>query len=285
MLDTMCLGPFMFQKAVVLRDSMLVGTLLTCSEARYNITEADLVQLEQIDKALWSQLLEVARTVPYDLLCLKLGIEPFRYIIMRRMLLYLQHILKQKDTSLIKRFFKTQMKSPKKKDWGNTIIENLQHLKNEMTIQEIEEMPKATYKKLIKKRIKEKAFEYLLSIRNKRNGKGMEILYTWLQMQTYLGSEDIEITNEERKLIFQLRTQMSFNIKSHFRSMHTNTICEGCFSEESTTKHTLYCKNLIGKNEIVTYLPIYEELYEEDEDSQVYIARILKDNFRRLPTS
>ena len=103
-LDNMCLGPLMFQKAVVLRDSMLVGTLLTCSEAWYNITELDLVHLEKIDKALWSNILEVARTIPYDLLCLELGIEPLRYVIMRRRLLYLQHILKQKDTSLIKQF-------------------------------------------------------------------------------------------------------------------------------------------------------------------------------------
>ena len=72
-LDNMCLDPLTFQNAVVLRDSMLVGTLPTCSEAWYNLTELDLVQLEQIDKSLWSNLLEVARTVPYDLVCLELG--------------------------------------------------------------------------------------------------------------------------------------------------------------------------------------------------------------------
>ena len=44
----------------------------------------------------------------------------------------------------------TQMKSPKKRDWENTIIEKLQHLKILMTIQEIGAMPKATYKKIIK---------------------------------------------------------------------------------------------------------------------------------------
>ena len=60
-------------------------------------------------------------------------------------------------------------------------------------------MPKATSKKIIKKRIKEKAFEYLLGIRNKRNGKWMDILYKGLDMQNYLRSEDMEITNEERK--------------------------------------------------------------------------------------
>ena len=154
LLDNMCLGPLMFQKAVVLRDSMLLGTLLTCSEAWYNITELEMVQLEQIDKSLWSNLLEVARTVPYDLVCLELGIEPLRYIIMRRRLLYLQHILKQKETSLVKQFLKTQMKNLKKKDWGKTVLENFEHLQIELSIREIEEMPKATYRKMLKKRIK-----------------------------------------------------------------------------------------------------------------------------------
>ena len=144
-------------------------------------------------------------------------------------------------------------------------------------------MPKATFKKIVKKRITEQSFEYLLNLRNKRNGKGMDINYLRLKMQNYLSSDDIDISNDERKLIFQLRTKISFKIKSHFRSMHYNTICEGCFVQESTTKHTLECEVLIGRNELVTYLPIYKELYEEDEDSQVYIARIIKDNFRRLP--
>ena len=106
MLDKMCLGPYLYKKAVVLRESMLVGTLLTCSAAWYNLTETDLLQLEQVDKALWCSLLEVSSTVPYDLVCLELGLEPFRYIIMKRRLIYLQHILKQKEYSLLKNFLK-----------------------------------------------------------------------------------------------------------------------------------------------------------------------------------
>ena len=87
MLDKMCLGPYMYEKAVLLRDSMLVGTLLSCSAVWYNVVEVELGQLEQVDKALWCNLLEVARTVPYNLICLELGIEPLRYIIMRRRLM------------------------------------------------------------------------------------------------------------------------------------------------------------------------------------------------------
>ena len=76
----------------------------------------------------WCSLLETAQTVPYNLICLELGIEPLRYIIMRRRLIYLQHILKQNESSLIKQFLKTQMKTLKKKDWGKTVKEDLIHL-------------------------------------------------------------------------------------------------------------------------------------------------------------
>ena len=283
MLDNMCLGPYMVQKAVVLRNSMLVGTLLTCSEAWYNVSEAELGQLEQVDKSLWTRILEVARTVLYDLVCLELGIEPLRYIIMSRRLIYLQLILKQKETSLIKKFLNTQLSTLKKKDWAYTVKEDLKHLDIQLTINEIEFMPKETYRNLIKKKITQKSLEYLLSKRNARNGKGMKMSYSKLYMQNYLSSEDIDINNYERKLIFQFRTNMSFSIKSHFRNMHDNVICEGCNVEESTTKHTLHCNSLLGRNEMVTYIPDILDLYGLDEYEQVYIARLLQDNIGRLP--
>ena len=143
MLDKMCLGPYFFRKAVVLRDSMLVGTLLSCSEAWYNISEAEIGQLEQVDKSLWCNLLEVARTVPYDLLCLEVGVEPLRFIIMRRRLVYLQHILKQEESSLVKQFLRTQSINPKKKDWVTTVKEDLEQLKINLSFLEIENMGKS----------------------------------------------------------------------------------------------------------------------------------------------
>ena len=93
-----------------------------------------------------------------------------------------------------------------------------------MSFEEIEKMSKATFKKIAKKRITEKFFAYLLNIRNERKEKGMEINYSRLKVQNYLRTEDIYISNDERKLIFQLRTKICFKIKSHFRSMHYNTI-------------------------------------------------------------
>ena len=105
-------------------------------------------------------------------MCLEVGLVPIRYIIMRRRLIYLQHILKQKETSLVKQFLKTQFISPKKKDWAKTILENLQHLELTYTMEDIENMPKQTYRKIIKKKIIEFSLKYLLEKKEQKEWKG-----------------------------------------------------------------------------------------------------------------
>ena len=65
--------------------------------------------------------------------------------------------------------------------------------------------------------------------------------------------------------------------------MHLDIICDGCRISESITKHTLECPYLLKQNELVTYIPRYQDLYENDVDKQVYIARIVQDNLGRLP--
>ena len=67
-LDKMCLGPYMFKKAVLLRNSMLKGTLLFNSEAWYGVKQNELNHLEQVDKSLWCNIFEVAKTVLYELI-------------------------------------------------------------------------------------------------------------------------------------------------------------------------------------------------------------------------
>ena len=48
--------------------------------------------------------------------------------------------------------------------------------------------------------------------------------------------------------------------------MYIDSICDGCRKEESNTKHILECNSLLGKNEIVTHLPNYEDLFSNEEE-------------------
>ena len=85
------------------------------------------------------------------------------------------------------------------------------------------------------------------------------------------------------KIIFQLRTKIHFKIKTHLLNIYMDIICDECMKAESTTRHTLECAILLGKNEIVTYLPLYEDIYGDDEYEQAYTSRLLRDNLGRLP--
>ena len=50
------------------------------------------------------------------------------------------------------------------------------------------------------------------------------------------------------------------------------------------TEHLLCCPILIGKNEIISYIPEYKELFSDIIEQQVYVSRILKENFLRRKT-
>ena len=55
------------------------------------------------------------------------------------------------------------------------------------------------------------------------------------------------------------------------------------FKKTNITKHTLKCAALLGKNKIVTYILHYEDLFDNQEEEQVYISRIIEEKLRTLP--
>ena len=47
-----------------------------------------------------------------------------------------------------------------------------------------------------------------------------------------------------------------------------------------TQSHLLSCPVLLGKNEILTYIPQYSELYSEKLAEKVYVSRIIRENLK-----
>ena len=87
-------------------------------------------------------LMNCSSTVPKDLLYLELSILPIRFIIQTIRLLYLHHILKQKFTSLLYRFFMAQLTHPSHNDWVSQVLKDLEDLSIELEIEEITSMKK-----------------------------------------------------------------------------------------------------------------------------------------------
>ena len=115
-LDEICFGPFFFEIAMVLRNSLLISSLLTNSEAWYGLTKQEIDTLESADLLLLRRIFEVPFSCPKEMIYLETGCLPFSYIIIIRRLIFYQSILQEDQNSLIHKFLHSQTECPVKGD-------------------------------------------------------------------------------------------------------------------------------------------------------------------------
>ena len=98
-------------------------------------------------------------------------------------------------------------------------------------------------------------------------------------------SPNIEVSSSEiAKFIAKTQCHMIETIKCNLKNQYKpNLNCDLCDKNtESIQAHLLDCPKLLGNNEIITYIPTYEDIFNDcDIREHVFIARILMDNLRR----
>ena len=72
-------------------------------------------------------------------------------------------------------------------------------------------------------------------------------------------------------------------VKMNFQGNFTpNLLCNLCKINECNQSNLLYCKELIGSNEIISYIPNYEDIFNDDDPKeQCFIADIMNVNLKR----
>ena len=179
-------GKYHFELAVLMRNAILISSILSCSEIWYNISEWEYRKLEQTDEMLMKEILKCSSQIQLEVLYLELGLMPIRFIILLRRVMYLQHILKQqKEQTLLYRFFKAQMNNPTKNDWVTCVIQDLEKIDMNLELIEIENMSEGKFKQVCKEKIRKLAFAYLIAKLNSRNNSN-PVQYTHLEMAQYL---------------------------------------------------------------------------------------------------
>ena len=103
-LEEICFGKYHFQVAMILRNSLLISSLLTNAEAWYNLSNAEVTDLEKVDEDLLRKVLESPVSTPREMLYLELGVSPIRNIIRSRRLNFLHYILHEEKQSLMYKF-------------------------------------------------------------------------------------------------------------------------------------------------------------------------------------
>ena len=243
-LDSIPLGQFYFEVALLLRNSLLVSSMLSNSEAWYNVKQAELNLLETIDHQFLRSILKAPKSTALEMLYLELGCIPFSKIIMKRRILFAHYILNEKENSLLNRFFKTQLTNKHKKDWVTQVQNDLSKLDICQDFESLKQLKRVNLKCLLDKAIKEHAFQELTK-KKENHSKVMNIKHKTLEMQKYLKTNKIA-TIEDSQEIFKIRSKVT-DVKINFKGKYDSFECFFCDEEESQ-KHVMECK-YINKNQ------------------------------------
>ena len=256
-------GVYHFELAMIFRSSYLLSSILSNSEVWYGITKSEIELLERLDVNLLQEVSECSRSVPHELYYLEFGVLPISYIIKIRKQMFLHHILHQEEQSLLYRFFMAQLNSPTKGDWATEVLQDTKYLDLNLDLEDIKNMPKSSFRRIVETKTTQKALEYLLEkqgSRNSEHAKGKLLSYDELKMAEFLSPSQVDISIEEKKWLIKCRFE-DIDISCNNRWKNENLYCTNCILTEIDQQHLFLCNSLLGKNEIVGNLPVYEDLY------------------------
>ena len=278
-LDSVFFGRFHFEVALVLRSSLLLSSLLLNSEAWVNLSDKDIRSLEQTDENLLGKILGCDSNTSNLFKYLELGIYPIRFEVMKRKIIFLQYILQQEKESMIFQVFKATCENPLKNDFVKTCEKYLDTLKINLTFDEISEMSKSKFKKIVKQKTTEAAFKYLIEEKNKpgKQTKIAHLQYKSLEMQEYLleGNKNTELS----KLIYKARGG-TLDIKINKKWKYEDELCVGCGKNPETVEEILSCKELGDENEKFTTQVTFGWVFGESVEKMVEVAKVLRKRFK-----
>ena len=168
-LEEICFGNYYFQVAMILRNSLLISSLLTNAEAWYNLSSSDIAELEKADEDLLRKVLECPVSTPKEMLYLELGVSPIRNIIRSRRLNFLHYILHEEEKSLVHSFLTAQIENPVRNDCCQTFVEDMEVFIIGLEIEDIEKMSEEAFKALVKSKEQIASLDFLNSEKNKKN--------------------------------------------------------------------------------------------------------------------
>ena len=147
----------------------------------------------------------------------------------------LHYIVKSDENGMLFKFFNTMYENPSKDDWSLQAVQDLKDLKINEDLSYIKSLSAMKFKKMVKMRTTEFALD-ILNEKKFSHSKMENLLYTELEMQNYLVTE--EITTEQKRIIFQFRTRMSEFDENYGNSENP---CKMCFFHRDSQSHSVNC--------------------------------------------
>ena len=161
-LDGIPFGQYYYEVAMILRNSLLLSSLLCNSESWYNVTQAELNLIESVDLQFFRRILNVPKSTPKEMFYLEFGCIPLRHLIRKRRIMFLHYILNQDSDSILHRFLMAQIENRSKKDWIVQVLTDINELKMNDDLNKIKQVKKSKFRNMLDRKIKQNAFEDLI---------------------------------------------------------------------------------------------------------------------------
>ena len=117
MADKISLGKHYFKIALLLRESILLSSILTNSEVWYRLTKTDLEELEILDRSLLKRIFAVPNSTPTAALYLESGCMSLGTNVKARRVNNLQYLLKLPKNEILSKKSYCQWLDGRKHDW------------------------------------------------------------------------------------------------------------------------------------------------------------------------
>ena len=143
-------GRHFFKAFKLMREGLLLGGILTNSKSWINVTKKNMDDIEKPDTILQRKVLSVTSNPSKCFMKLELGIIPVKFVIMQKMLMFLQYILKESTDSMIRKVFDALKEDSRKGDFIYLTTCDKQTLNIQYSDTDIQNMSKWCWKKVLK---------------------------------------------------------------------------------------------------------------------------------------
>ena len=167
--------------------------------------------------------------------------------------------------------FNSQKAFHVKHDWALQVKQDLEECNIELTENEISNMKRITFKRLVTEKIRLLSAQYLLSLKQ-QHSKSEHLTYSE-EMQPYLNNESLKI--EEKKLLFKLKNRL-IDVKWNFKKKYKEDLaCRLCSFKEESQLHLLNCKVILNDVNIKKALEgfTYSDTFSANLETQTHMIQ------------
>ena len=166
--SSITLGSYIFDVTFILRDAMLLNSILVNCETWNYLTKKDIESLESVDTSFMKKCFNAHSKTVREAFFIETGKLPVRYILAKRRFMFWHHILTRTTDELIFKVYQAQKIKPTRFDWRNMILQECESFSLEITEDAVPEFSKRKFKILVEQAVNKKFLENMLASKKRK---------------------------------------------------------------------------------------------------------------------